>query len=99
LKSALSLLGFPDSEQRDWWREDIVTLVGTSATGTTPLYTEILAPFLRRWQELRLAKNYAKADELKLRLEATGLKVTNSKGGPTAAVPHGYDPAKLEALR
>jgi cysteinyl-tRNA synthetase len=99
LKSALRLLGMTDAENLGWWREEIVTLVGTFSTGTTPLYLDVVAPFLRRWQDLRIAKNYAAADELKRRLEETGLRISNSKSGPTATIPHDFDPAKLEALK
>lgn len=98
LKSAIRLLGFKDAESLDWWREEVVTLASTSSTGTTPLYVEQVTPWLRLWQELRLAKNYSAADELKARLESTGLKISNSKFGPTATIPYGFDPAKLEAL-
>jgi cysteinyl-tRNA synthetase len=99
LKSAMNLLGFKDADELDWWREEIVTLAGTHSTGTTPLYLKEVAPFLQRWQDLRLAKNYEAADDLKRSLEATGLKISNSKFGPTATIPHGFDPAKLEALQ
>lgn len=99
LKSAMRLLGFNDAESLDWWREEVVTLASTSSTGTTPLYVEQVTPWLRRWQELRLAKNYSAADDLKARLESTGLKISNSKFGPTATIPFGFDPAKLEALQ
>jgi cysteinyl-tRNA synthetase len=99
LKSALRLLGFADAERLDWWREEIVTLASTNSTGTTPLYLEQVAPWLRRWQDLRLAKDYSAADDLKARLESTGLKISNSKFGPTATVPFGFDPDKLEALQ
>ncbi len=99
LKSALSLLGFPASEHLDWWREEVVTLSGTNSTGPAPLYLEQVTPFLQRWQDLRISKNYGAADELKRRLEATGLKISNSQYGPSATVPHDFDPAKLEALQ
>ena len=99
LKSAMRLLGFLDAELLNWWREEIVTLTGTSSTGLTPLYVAQVTPFLRKWQELRLARNYSAADDLKKRLEETGLKVSNSKSGPTASIPHGFDPSKLEALQ
>jgi cysteinyl-tRNA synthetase len=99
LKSAIRLLGLSDSEDLDWWREEVVTLAGTSATGTTPLHFQAVSPFLERWQELRLAKNYGAADELKRRLESTGLRISNSKFGPTAVITHGFDPTKLEALK
>ena len=98
LKSAMQLLGFPLSEQLDWWRQEIVTLAGTASTGTTPLYTKQIIPFLELWQKLRLERDYEGADELKKRLEATGLQISNSKSGPTATIPFGFNPAKLDAL-
>ena len=98
LKSAMRLLGFPDAETLNWWRTEIVTLVGTSATGTQPLYLERIGPLLRKWQDLRLEKDYASADELKKKLEAVGLKIVNTKSGPSAHVPFGFDPNTLEGL-
>lgn len=98
LKSGMRLLGLTDAEHLDWWRETLVTLPGTFSTGNTPLFASEIVPFLERWQALRIDKNYADADDLKKRLEATGLRLVNSKHGPTAMVPHGFDPSKLEGL-
>ena len=99
LKSAMRLLGLPDAETVDWFRDYHVTLAGTSSTGNTPLFLEEIAPLLERWQSLRREKAYEKADQLRSRIEETGIKLVNSRGGPTAIVPNGFDPAKLEALR
>lgn len=98
LKSGMRLLGLPDAEKVEWWRSEIVTLPGTFSTGDQPLHLQAITPFLRKWQDLRLAKDYAGADALKANLEAIGLKITNSKSGPTAHVPNGFDLAKLEGL-
>ena len=98
LKSALRMLGIADAERLDWWREQIVTVMGAASEGTTPLHLQVIVPFLERWQKLRLDKDYAAADDLKRRLEETGLKIINSKSGATAKVPYGFDPAKLERL-
>ncbi len=98
LKASMRLLGFPDAEKVDWWRTELVTLVGTFATGNQSLHLEKIGPFLQKWQDYRLAKDYASADLLKSQLEATGLKIINSKSGPTAVVPNGFDAARLEGL-
>ena len=99
LKAAMRFLGFPRSEDVEWFREYKVTLSGTASTGNTPLYLLEIVPFLEKWQSLRMKRDYSAADELKLRLEATGLRLINFKDGPTAMVPFGFDPTKLEALK
>ncbi|MHC0054976.1 cysteine--tRNA ligase [Actibacterium sp. D379-3] len=99
LKSGMRLLGLPDAENVDWFRTELVALSSTFSTGPTRLFHSEIVPFLRKWQELRSAKDYAAADALKAKLEAIGLKLVNSKHGPTAVVPSGFDPAKLEALQ
>ncbi len=99
LKSAMRLLGLPDAEKYDWCRELDVVLVGTSSEGDLPLYTSEIAPFLRRWQELRDQKNYKEADRLKSQLEATGLRLSATAGSPNAKVLPEFDPSKLEALK
>ena len=98
LKAAMQLLGLSDAEEVDWFRSHSVAL-GTGSAGDTPLYTNQILPFLQRWQELRIQKRYAEADNLKKELEATGLRILNTQHGPHAEIPNGFDPAKLEALK
>ncbi len=98
LKAAMQLLGIADAEDVDWFRSYSVTL-GTSAQGDTPLYGNEIIPFLELWQNLRMEKKYSEADELKCKLEQTGLKISNSKFGPSVEVPNGFDPSKLETLK
>ncbi|NHF72498.1 cysteine--tRNA ligase [Paracoccus xiamenensis] len=98
LKSGMRLLGLKDAEETDWWRTTIVSLSSTFSTGDTPLYLSEIVPFLEKWQQLRLAKNYEEADLLKKRLEGTGLSVIVQPAGPVAIVPHGFDPKLLEAI-
>ncbi|TQM93116.1 cysteine--tRNA ligase [Roseinatronobacter monicus] len=99
LKSAMTLLGFPNSENVQWFREYHVTLSGTMSSGNTPLFLNEIVPFLEKWQSLRMEKNYEAADALKRALESTGLRVQNFQGGPSARVPSDFDPSKLEALK
>jgi cysteinyl-tRNA synthetase len=98
LKSGLEILGFTSPEELNWWRSEVVFLPGTASSGNTPLFFREIVPFLDEWQELRLAKNYQEADALKAKLESKGLRIRNSANGPTAIVPHGFDPSKLEGL-
>ncbi|GGB97075.1 cysteine--tRNA ligase [Marivita lacus] len=98
LKLGMQLLGFTNPEQLDWWRTETVFLPGTFSSGSTPLYLNEIVPFLRKWQDLRLAKDYVAADALKVKLEKTGLRISNSTSGPTAVVPYGFDPSKLEDI-
>jgi len=99
LKAGMLLLGFPRAEDLEWFRTELVTLSGTASTGNTPLFMNEIVPFLERWQQLRMDKRYDEADDLKRALELTGLRIVNSKHGPTAQVPYGFNPAKLEALK
>ena len=99
LKASMELLGLKPAERVDWFRTHLVTLQGTASSGDTPLFTEEIVPYLRRWQQLRMDKNYAEADHLKMELEATGLRLMNTKSGPTAEVPAGFDPTTLSSIQ
>ena len=94
LKSALLLLGFPPAEMVSWQinRPEITSVSNGVADA------ERLHPILVRWQDLRKAKDFAAADELKARLEECGLKLSVTPAGPAAEVLPGFDPSKLEAL-
>lgn len=98
LKWALTFLGFPEAEKVNWFRDFHVTLTGTAAEGDTPLYVDEITPFLRKWQKLRMEKNYEAADDLKAKLEAVGLKISNFRDGPVAKVPRDFDPKCLKVL-
>ncbi len=84
LKAAMRLIGLPDAELVDWFRE---------ATNSK------LWALLDRWQSLRNARNYADADQLKARIEACGVKLSVGVAGPEASKTDHFDPAKLEALK
>jgi len=94
LKSAMQMLGFPESESIDWFRQPALS----AAVGDAPEYLETLAPLLDRWQSLRNAKNYQEADDLKKSIEACGFKLSIGHAGPEAERTADFDPAKLEGL-
>jgi cysteinyl-tRNA synthetase len=52
-----------------------------------------------QWQELRAAKRYSEADELKRRLEPLGLKLSVTSGGPHVEVKSEATLEALEALQ
>jgi cysteinyl-tRNA synthetase len=93
LKAAMRFLGLPSAEDVDWFRSDVYSVT------TWGGHHEALRPFLDEWQRLRDARDYASADVLKSRLEATGLRLKARPAGPEADVLPEFDPAKLEALR
>ena len=95
LKAAMRLIGLPDAEEVEWFRERDTQVVGADATGEVAA----LGPLLQRWQELREARDYGAADDLKGRLEETGLKLSVIGGAPHAEILPEFDPARLEALQ
>ncbi len=98
LKAGMRFLGFPNAESVDWFRGHEVWL-STESDGDTPLYHLEIAPFLQKWQNLRMAKDYEAADRLKAELSGLGLTFRNSKDGPCAMVPFGFDPKRLAGLK
>ena len=61
-------------------------------------HAALLVPFLRQWQALRDAKDFAAADALKSRLEGAGLKLSVKGGEASAEVLPEFDEARLEGL-
>tara|TARA_B000000460_G_scaffold249666_1_gene232434 strand:+ start:5894 stop:7312 length:1419 start_codon:yes stop_codon:yes gene_type:complete len=98
LKASLRVLGFPDAEDIDWWRKEIVTLPVVGSTGNTPLHLEVIGKLLEEMQEARLAKDYATADKLREAMVEAGLGVKIGATGPSATVPKGFDVGRLKEL-
>jgi len=102
LKAGLGLLGFPNAEDVDWWRERELTLyTGPVAIGDENASEMMrrVKPFLQKWQELRDRKDYEAADALREQLRAIGLDVRATGSGPQAIRTSRFDPAKLETLK
>ncbi len=95
LKASLRLLGFPDSEVVDWFRQG----PAMAAVSNAPDLLDALYPLLIRWQSLRDARDYFAADSLKRQLEDCGLKVKVTVAGPEAEPTDQFDLGKLEALK
>jgi cysteinyl-tRNA synthetase len=95
----MRLLGLPEAENVDWFRDTRVGLASTASVGYTPLFQLQVVPFLRQWDDLRNQRRYEEADSLRRKLEAIGLRVSATKTGPHADIPNGFDPAKLDALK
>jgi cysteinyl-tRNA synthetase len=94
LKAGMLFLGFPPAEDVEWFRHPL----GAAGVHNLADYLDKLSPLLLKWQDLRNAKDYQAADELKKRIEAVGLKL---RAGliPEAEPTADFDPAKLEALQ
>jgi len=99
----MRLLGFPDAEDVDWFREETVGLVGVSMEGPGNLSAaqDLLHEVLLRWQDLRDARDYGGADEIRSALEAMGVSVRATGDGPQASMDQDsrLDRDKLEALK
>ena len=93
VKAAMRLIGLPDAETVAWFIDRI------DVASTWGGYHSAIRPFLLKWQKLRDDKQFAEADDFKSRLEATGLKVSATIGGPHADILDNFTPAKLESLK
>ena len=103
LKAAMSLMGFPDAEKVQWFREHRSSLVGVALIGEGNLTQaqEMLDPILRKWQKLRDQKMYEEADIIKKELAEMRIELQSTGDGPQATVNkfNLLDPSKLEALK
>lgn len=102
LRATMRIMGFPDAESIEWYREDQEIIIGVSMEGEADLSDtqKLLHPHLVKWQKLRDEKDYAGADALKAELQAMNIDVRATAQGPQAAVTRAsdLDPEKLEAL-
>ena len=94
LKASMRLLGFPDAESLNWFREPANMVSHYNLTTLEPMRS-----LLMRWQDLRNRKDYASADALKRQIEECGVRLSVGVVGPEATRTVGYDPSKLEALK
>jgi len=92
LKAGMELIGFPDARDVEWHRE------ASQSWSTFGGHHHLLKKYLQEWEALRQQKKYEEADELKAKLEATGLKLSITKAGPHADILPGFDAAKLEGV-
>ncbi len=103
LKAAMRLVGLPDAEDVDWFRGEVEQIIGVATSGDQNLEQAqtLLTEILRKWENLRAAKDYASADDLKAKLEGMGVSVRATGAGPEASLASNakLDPAKLEALK
>ena len=103
LKAAMALVGLPEAEDVEWFRDKSEVMIGVSVSGGQSLSAaqDMLQEVLHRWQALRTEKNYSAADDLKARLSEMGIEVMATGSGPQAKVAQDakLDAAKLEALK
>ncbi|WP_137700194.1 cysteine--tRNA ligase [Marimonas lutisalis] len=99
LKATMQLLGFPNAEDVDWFRERASKMSGVASSFGHSLEQPLLRELMDRWQRFRNEKNYEAADELKGQIEAVGVKLVAGPDGPQATLEKDFDPAKLEALK
>jgi len=103
LKASMAMLGFPRAEDVDWFREQRAGVLGVALLGEGNLEKaqEHLNPILLRWQALRDAKDFERADSIRNVLSEMKVELRSGKDGPQATVRDYFrlDPAKLEALK
>jgi cysteinyl-tRNA synthetase len=93
LKAAMRLLGLPDAEQVEWFRQEAKMASFDNLPDTSKLFG-----LMKRWQDLRNARKFEEADWLKQRIEDCGVKLSVSVAGPEATRLDTFNPAKLDAL-
>ena len=102
LKAAMDMMGFPRSENVEWFRDVKTDAVGVSleSDGSLSDVQSTLAPILLHWQSLRDAKKYKEADILRDQLMAAGVEPKIIKGQPHGAIrdPNKFDPSLLEGI-
>ncbi len=103
LKASMRLLGLPDAENVDWFRQIEDVVVGLPGVDTTDL-TEAqiaLGPLLEKWQSFRNQKEFLAADQLKAKLSELGIELRATPAGPKAAISEhsNLNKYRLEALK
>jgi cysteinyl-tRNA synthetase len=91
LKAAMQLLGFPDAEAVEWFRET------TGADVDDALAARIDALLARR-TAAKAGRDFAEADRIRDALIRAGVTVTDTPAGSVWEVGAGADTAALEAL-
>ena len=91
LKAAMQLVGFPDAEEVEWFRET----TGAEVDGDLAARIDAL---LARRSAAKAARDFAEADRIRDALTRAGVVVTDTPGGSVWELGAGADPAALEAL-
>jgi cysteinyl-tRNA synthetase len=91
LKAAMQLVGFPDAEEVEWFRDT------TGADVDDALASRIDALLARR-TAAKAERNFVEADRIRDALTRAGVVVTDTPGGSVWELGAGADPAVLEAL-
>ena len=101
LKGAMRLLGLPDAEIVDWWKEKATNLLGVNIIADIRVTQDlgVVSEVLLRWQRLRNDRDFSGSDSLKEQLASLGVNVRATASGPEAEVTKPFDPTKLEALK
>ncbi len=99
LKASMRLLGLPDAEDVDWFRQLDKVLNGVASAYGHNLEQPLLCELMERWHSLRTSKRYADADQLKAAVESAGVALQAGPDGPQADLQKDFDPSKLEALK
>jgi cysteinyl-tRNA synthetase len=92
LKAAMQLIGLPDAEEVEWFRDT------TGADVDDALASRIDALVARR-AAAKAARDFAEADRIRDALTRAGVVVTDTPGGSVWEIGAGADPSVLESLK
>ena len=92
LKAAMRLIGLPDAEDVEWFRE-------TTATQADDALAARIDALLARRTAAKAARDFAEADRIRDALANAGIVVTDTPGGSVWEIAAGADAAALEDLK
>ena len=93
LKAGMDFIGLASAEALDWFRQP------SRVYGSVGGHLEVLKPYLKHWEGLRLRKDFAAADAFRDEMAEAGVKMTVTKLGPDAEVLPHFDLSKLRAIK
>jgi cysteinyl-tRNA synthetase len=91
LKAAMQLVGFPDAEEVEWFRE-------TTAAEVDDALAARIDALLARRTAAKAARDFAEADRIRDGLTRAGILVTDTPGGSVWEIGAGADPSALEDM-
>jgi cysteinyl-tRNA synthetase len=101
LKAAAALVGLLGEELGGWkWRRELETEGTVQFVGFgDETHGALARRVAKKWQDLRAARNFAEADEIKKLALDAGLELRVMKAAVQAEALPGFDPSRLEKLK
>ena len=101
LKASAHVLGLLEDGYGAWAeqeRQDVGSAFIVGPKDTMPHF-DVITTIASRWNDLRISKNFAEADQLKAMAGEAGVQLKATPTGPSATVESWFSPSKLEALK